>query len=325
MDLLSETLAATRLQSSLLADFDLGAPWAIDCEESSGSPCHAVREGGTWLLQPGLAPLYLTAGDLILFARWDRHILASSPELVPELITDFLVRVGSPVWRPGELLDAPIRVQTEGTPRCRMLSMVFRMEAPENNPLLTGLPKRVLIRRADVAMAGMLEPTMNFITDEAQGSRPGYAVISNRLAELLFMQIVRVQLLSAPEEMTGLLRGLADPVLARSLAAIHAQPEIRWTVANLGSACGLSRSSFAQRFHALVGEPPKQYLTRLRMARAAERLSEGASVKVVAGETGYATSFAFSETFKRHFGCAPSRYAEQASPMERGAGRDIHA
>ena len=316
MDLLSETIAATRLQSSLLANFDLGAPWAIDCEQASGSPCHAVREGGTWLLQSGLEPVYLTAGDLILFPRWDRHILASSPELQPELITDFLVRAGSRVWQPGELLDAPIRVQTEGTPRCQMLSMVFRMEAPENNPLLTGLPKRVLIRKADIAMAGMLEPAMNFITEEAEGSRPGYAVISNRLAELLFMQIVRVQSLSAPQEMTGLLRGLADPMLARSLAAIHARPGARWTVASLAAACGLSRSTFAQRFHFLVGEPPKQYLNRLKMALATERLSGGAPVKVIAGELGYGTSFAFSEAFKRHFGCAPSLYGRLRSSQD---------
>jgi AraC-like DNA-binding protein len=212
------------------------------------------------------------------------------------------------VWRPGELLNQPIRARSAGESSCELLSMVFRLEAQHESPLIEGLPRRILIRHGAPILGDLLELVRRFVTSEAEQSQAGYAIVSNRLAELLFMQIVRLQMLTAPAETSGMLRGLSNQAIARCLAAMHAKPEANWTVAEMAAVCGLSRTVFAQRFHGLVGRPPLQYLTRLRMERAAERLSQGARVKVVAGEAGYATGYAFSEAFKRHFGCLPSRY-----------------
>ncbi len=42
-----------------------------------------------------------------------------------------------------------------------------------------------------------------------------------------------------------------------------------WTVAELASAAGMSRSAFALRFRQIVGETPLEYLTRWRIYKAA--------------------------------------------------------
>jgi AraC-like DNA-binding protein len=98
--------------------------------------------------------------------------------------------------------------------------------------------------------------------------------------------------------------------VARALAAMHAAPGRKWTVANLAEVSGFSRSVFAERFRKLTGTTPLEHLTGLRMLRARVRLREGAPVKSIADELGYRTSFAFAQAFKRRLGCPPSRYQD---------------
>ena len=59
----------------------------------------------------------------------------------------------------------------------------------------------------------------------------------------------------------GWLGALRDPQIGRALALIHAEPAHGWSVASLAAAVTLSRSAFAARFSALVGQPPLTYLT----------------------------------------------------------------
>jgi AraC-like DNA-binding protein len=80
-------------------------------------------------------------------------------------------------------------------------------------------------------------------------------------------------------------------------------------VESLATAVGMSRASFAEQFRRLVGETPLQYLTRWRMQRAAELLSdEGLPLAAVAHRVGYSAESAFSKVFKKFVGEAPGRY-----------------
>ena len=68
----------------------------------------------------------------------------------------------------------------------------------------------------------------------------------------------------------------------------------------------LSRSALAERFAALVGEPPMQYLMRWRLALAAQTLrSSGDAIARVAERSGYESEAAFTRAFKREFGMPP--------------------
>ncbi|WP_232280783.1 helix-turn-helix transcriptional regulator [Chloroflexus aggregans] len=71
-----------------------------------------------------------------------------------------------------------------------------------------------------------------------------------------------------------------------------------------------SRSAFAARFSALIGEGPIAYLTRWRMQLAARLLIEYPNVRIneIAERVGYHSEAAFSKAFKRAIGVAPSKY-----------------
>lgn len=75
----------------------------------------------------------------------------------------------------------------------------------------------------------------------------------------------------------------------------------------------MSRSAFAARFKAVVGEPPLSYLTRWRLQKAARRmLQEDATLGAIARAVGYETESAFGKAFRRQFGVTPGEYRKQS-------------
>ncbi|MGK8503183.1 helix-turn-helix transcriptional regulator [Nocardia asiatica] len=112
----------------------------------------------------------------------------------------------------------------------------------------------------------------------------------------------------------GWARALADKAVGQALRDLHAHPAAPWTVEQLAARNGLSRSVFAQRFTALVGEPPMAYLTWWRMTSAGRVLRESdAPLRSVAAQVGYTSEFAFAKAFKRAYGVAPGAYRRAAT------------
>jgi AraC-like DNA-binding protein len=86
----------------------------------------------------------------------------------------------------------------------------------------------------------------------------------------------------------------------------------------------LSRSAFSARFRQLVGESPKRYIIRTRLAHAAALLRKSdASLAEIAHEIGYGSEFSFAKAFKRTFGVARGAYRGHQNAALRGR-RDPH-
>lgn len=123
------------------------------------------------------------------------------------------------------------------------------------------------------------------------------------------MQVIRIWIEQVPVSSQGWLRALKDDKIALALQAIHRQPNARWTVASLAKHVGMSRTVFATRFTALVGESPMVYVSRWRMHRALALLEDGrSSLKTVAAASGYRSAGTFRLNFQRQFGDLPSEY-----------------
>lgn len=149
------------------------------------------------------------------------------------------------------------------------------------------------------------------LVSEADTPRPGGATVIRRLGDVLFVQIVRAWLAQEPT-VGGWLRALHDPAIGKALVAIHREPGEPWALETLAALTGLSRSGFAARFSALVGEPPGRYLARWRMTLAMQRLQrERVSIAALADELGYDSEGAFNRAFRRIVGVAPGTYRRQ--------------
>jgi AraC-like DNA-binding protein len=135
-----------------------------------------------------------------------------------------------------------------------------------------------------------------------------------RLMELLFVEILRRHVARLPTDSTGWLAALNDPVVGRALQLVHAAPARRWTAEDLAREAGSSRTVLAERFNALLGKPPIEYVTSWRIQLAADRLrGSQESIAGIAVDVGYESEAAFNRAFKRVTGVTPGRWRDEGS------------
>ena len=244
-----------------------------------------------------------------------------------------LLRRGSLSWQAGDAaprrVDQPSLLLFAGQaghriaaePGAELVCASVSFGAQFGNPLLRGLPNPWLLPLAELPMlAGLLE----LFFDEAFASRCGRAAMLDRLSELLVIQLLRVGFQQGLLQ-AGPLAGLAEPRLARALTAIHEAPARAWTLERLAETAGMSRARFAAQFAAVVGTPPGDYLSGLRMGIAQRLLSRGQPLKAVASEVGYGSANALSRAFQQRLGQTPSDWLRQQTPGVRLRGREVAA
>ena len=82
-------------------------------------------------------------------------------------------------------------------------------------------------------------------------------------------------------------------------------------VETLAEMAGMSASQYSVRFRQLTGRSPRQYLTRLRLQRAAQLLDTSAdSVASIARRVGYEDALYFSRAFRRLHDMSPTEYRQ---------------
>jgi AraC family transcriptional regulator, alkane utilization regulator len=145
--------------------------------------------------------------------------------------------------------------------------------------------------------------------EEASLHRPGGACLLGRLAELLFVEVLRRSMEGLRENEIGWLAAVKDPAVGKTLQLMHGELAHPWTVESLGRCVGLSRSALADRFRHLLGESVMQYLSRWRLQLAAQLLRDTDNgIADIAGRVGYESEAAFNRAFKRHAGEPPATW-----------------
>jgi AraC-like DNA-binding protein len=105
--------------------------------------------------------------------------------------------------------------------------------------------------------------------------------------------------------------------VGRALQFVHADPARRWTVDDLAREAGASRTVLAERFTAIMGQAPIEYVTSWRMQLAADRLrNSNDSLAAIAADVGYESEAAFNRAFKRVTGVTPGRWRDDAAPSQ---------
>jgi AraC-like DNA-binding protein len=257
-----------------------------------------IDRGQCCLMRPGCIPLLLRQGDFILIFTSTPFTLASD-ESADVVDSETAVAASNDVWlRLGSGTDLPV-----------VLHAGKFLVNPANEDLLADLvPPLIHIEAADASLS-RVRALMKINEMEARQPGPASEFIIERLVELILVEILRADRQHVGQIQTGMLAGLADPVTARALVAMHRDVAHGWTVNELARLCAVSRSTFATRFRGIVGSGPIEYLLRWRMALAKDALSRGsASVAEIATAIGFQSSSAFTTAFTRAVGCSPTRF-----------------
>ncbi|MGZ0153012.1 helix-turn-helix transcriptional regulator [Kribbella sp. WER1] len=100
-----------------------------------------------------------------------------------------------------------------------------------------------------------------------------------------------------------------DPLVARVLDAVVADPGNKWSVESLASLVHLSRSALSARFQKALGRSPVRMLREVRMGEARRLLSDPRlPVEAVAARCGYGSIAAFSRAFAADHGYSPQSW-----------------
>jgi AraC-like DNA-binding protein len=264
---------------------------------------HYVVEGECWTTVEGNAPCKLSAGDIVLYPRNEEHRIASDVDL--------------PLRDTAELLqtnDASGLLRIDhggGGAECRLVCGFLGGDA-QLEPLIATLPSIMTLTVRDTPGGEWISQSFRYAARQLSNADPGVATIMSKMSELLFVEALRRYLAAMPEEGTGFLAGLRDPAIGKALALLHTQVAREWTAEDLAGAVNLSRSTFAERFTTLIGQPPMKYLTNWRMQVAAHKLKEGRlTIGQIAFDIGYDSEAAFTRAFKRERGVPPATWRKQ--------------
>ncbi len=297
MDALSAILAVAEPRAAFFSRARLAAPYGVRTEGTASAIFHVVLEGGGWLVPDRGEPVRLTRGDLVILPHGDGHVICDSPATTPTSIRAL----------PTEPSDDDLMcvVQDGGGDRTEVICGTLAFGSGGQRFILPQLPPVIHVKAGP---ASWIDATIRLLQGELGHQAPGAELLVQRLTEVLVVQALRGWIEESPS-LGGWPGALADDRLARALGAIHAQPQRSWSVAELASRAGMSRTAFYDRFGDVVGEPPRAYLTRWRMVLAQRALSrDGSRVAQVAAEVGYGTEAAFCRAFKREIGMTPATW-----------------
>jgi AraC-like DNA-binding protein len=261
-----------------------------------------LSRGNCWLnVEGNPKPIPLTGGDCILLGRGTSIVLRDSPRTRPR----------STFREIGASANSNVAHYGGGGAPTTIVCGSFSFDRASLKPITQLLPSFILMK-AEQARTLALHDTMRALASEMAEQVPGSEIVANRLAEVLFIQILRAHIASGPERNKGWLRAVFDPQIGTALSAIHDRVNTPWTVESLAEAAGMSRSAFAARFKELLGQTPLEYLTEWRMQKAMQLLEQRDKKLIdVARLVGYESDAAFSKAFKRVVGANPGEYTKR--------------
>lgn len=255
-----------------------------------------VLEGDCRLTISGHDPIDLGDGDFVLVpAACDFAMSSNNPPASEDLQT-----------QPVPLPDSTFRLGSiDRAPDVRLLIGYCHFKAPDAQLLVSLLPEFFVVRK-DRRLASLSK----LVREEALAERPARDVVLDHLIQVLLIETMRTA--GETSESKGLVKGLADPKLARALRQIHSAPQTAWTMADLARTAGMSRSAFFTKFHHKLGVAPMEYILNWRLTLAKSMLKERKhTIAEIAEKVGYGSTSAFSVAFSREVGQPPARFAHQ--------------
>ncbi|MEM1189982.1 MAG: AraC family transcriptional regulator [Pseudomonadota bacterium] len=288
MDALNQLLATFRLKTDVINNAQYCGDWAIDTSGTGKASFHIISHADAYIRSDDLhGTVYLEKGDCVLFPRDSHHLLSNVAEC--NLPSN---RQSAVSYEEG--------LKDDGV---GLICGYFHFEQNAASALLDVLPDALVIQRRN--SDGNIATLMDLMISESLRTSAGTEAVVDRLAEALFVIILKEHVENS-DRGTGLAAALRDQKIHKALVGMQAEPHAKWTVDKLATLAAMSRSSFASRFKALLGESPMEYLTRWRMQVAYNLLDEERlPVLEVADRCGYDSEAAFAKAFKRVIGVGP--------------------
>ncbi|MCM2369958.1 AraC family transcriptional regulator [Aporhodopirellula aestuarii] len=308
-DPIAELLEKLYLPQWNAVEWTFPAHWGLQVPDDVVS-MYVFTQGGGWFVPdaPGAEPIRVRAGDHLITTRGTAHRMLHSLDCAAEPVAE---RMSDPTWH--------VPAGTEST---AMLYAQFSLRELKQNPLSIGLPEIVhLNHRAESELRSCV-PLLDLLSGVKREAEYGWQLTVRKLAELIFIKTLSVELTHGSNDNRGtnhLKHAVTDATVGPVLKELVQSLGAPWTVPKMAKMANVSKSAFSERFRNLVGTPPLQYLTEIRMQNACELLRESPiEIANIATLVGYESPSSFSNAFKRWYGKSPAEYRRGASENKNG-------
>jgi AraC-like DNA-binding protein len=295
MDIFADALRQAGLRRRLLnlGALPPGAAVRFPCSNSIG--VHIAAQGPIFVHAPSLvAPLRLDTGDVALMARGCHHVLSREPELAQP------VEALSAAWGKRHV---PRRLESGET---SVISAAYQLWKNPEHSLFDALPDWFLVRSSSLSCIGELP---RLLADEVLRGELGSELVIYGLLDVISSYMLRAVVASPALSSAGFREDVSDAKVRDAVALMHDACAHPWTLEELATRSGMSRTAFAERFRDAMGDTPLAYLRALRM-QSAMRILSGTekTVEEIARDVGYDDASSFSRAFKRSAGVAPKDF-----------------
>ena len=303
-DLMNELLLGMRLRGIQYRRIHAASSFGFAFKAKPGCAYfHFLATGKAELLTENGELQTLSAGNAVFLPQGSAHKIFSDPQVLVQDIDHCDIIA---------LSDTVCAVTcSSGTPQTIFFSGCMEFDLGGLQGLVPLMPELMMI---DATSQRYLElmPILTAMEQEACTGRMGNAGILARLADVVMAVIVRGWVECGCGNSSAFVMALREPKLSRAILALHRHPGRDWTVAELATESGLSRSVFAKRFQETIGVAPLRYAAELRMRIATTWLAyDRMTIENVADKLGYTSQAAFSRAYKRIVGVPPG-YSRRA-------------
>lgn len=301
MDPLSEVFSQLDLRGARCTRFEADGQWSYRFPAKPALKFGAVMQGQCWIEFSDGDRHKLAAGDCFLLANAPSYILANDDLPAEDGIAAF-------DW-------ARTDIARHGGDDTVLIAGAFSFEMSDADLLLRCLPRFLIIPESN-ASAAVVRSTIQILDLEIKGKQIGAAILTDRLVDVLLVQVLRAALDQNKGEDFGWIGALTDTRIGLAIRMMHDDAAYPWSLDKLASAVAMSRSAFSKRFKSLVRIAPLDYLLRWRMRLAQGSLRRGETVAAVALQVGYSSESAFGHAFKRVYGDSPRRFRNKVEARQ---------
>ncbi|OUR95766.1 hypothetical protein A9Q84_14790 [Halobacteriovorax marinus] len=295
-DVLTSFLTIGSLGSRIVSRPKLAGEWGLSFPSEDRSMFHIVRKGSCWFKHESQqAPIKLSQGDLIFISKVGDYELLQSPTSKSDNYHTTIKEMEK-----RNIVDSDPTYLFCGS---------YQLQQNINLPLFNQLPSFIYISAEESIKNPKLANIIRLIIEEDMDDDIGHLIVQKRLIDILLVYILRYWVQQDAGNSKGWLAAIADEKIGKSLSLLHNSPAKKWTLDELSSLVGMSKTSFSRKFSQVVGESPMGYLSKWRIDLAAKLLLESdRSVAEISMEVGYESEYSFSRIFKSLKGLPPKKY-----------------
>lgn len=189
---------------------------------------HLVTEGECWVELGDMPPVRLAAGDAVVFPQGDAHRMGSQPGLQPASG----VRLHEVLARRPRML-----AYGGGGATTKLVCGYLACDARLARMLLDGLSPIVKVSVRGSNAGVWLEASLRYALAEARSPRPRGQGVLAKLAEVLFIEVLRIHMNEQAESGTSWLSGVNDRIVGATLRALHARARAALDAGGTGTRC----------------------------------------------------------------------------------------